>query len=125
MFRWGIFGTGSVARKFALGLRALGGAHAVGVVASRSAANARRFATQLGVPSAAESYEAAAGTPGIDAFYIATPPTEHRAHALLCLSAGKPVLIEKPFAASTAALESARALHAQLGRLLEQYDGAT
>lgn len=113
MFRWGIFGTGSVARKFALGLRALGGTHGVGVVASRSAANARRFATQLGVPTAAESYEAAAGTAGIDAFYIATPPSEHRAHALLCLAAGKPVLIEKPFAASAADAEAIIAAAAQ------------
>ena len=38
----------------------------------------------------------------VDAFYIATPPSAHRAQAVACLAAGKPVLIEKPFAATKA-----------------------
>jgi predicted dehydrogenase len=35
----------------------------------------------------------------VDAFYVATPPTEHGPLALACLAAGRPVLVEKPFAA--------------------------
>jgi predicted dehydrogenase len=96
-FRWGIFGTGFAARRFVHGLRTADGAEAV-VVASRSPENARRFAAELGIPKAADSYEAAARTEGADAFHIATPPSLHREHALLCLSAGKPTLVEKPFA---------------------------
>jgi predicted dehydrogenase len=100
MFRWGILGTGTVARKFVLGLAAASDMRAV-VVASRSAVNARTFARDLGVATAAETYEAAAAADA-DAFYIATPPSEHARHALPCLARGKPVLIEKPFAASAA-----------------------
>jgi predicted dehydrogenase len=99
MFRWTIFGTGAVARKFVLGLRAASDMGAV-TVASRTRANAERFARDLGL-TAAESYEAAAAAPA-DAVYIATPPSEHARHAVLCLEAGKPVLIEKPFTATTA-----------------------
>jgi predicted dehydrogenase len=95
VFRWTIFGTGAVARKFVLGLRAAADMGAV-TVASRSRANAEAFAHDLGL-TAAESYEAAAAAPA-DAVYIATPPSEHARHALLCLDAGRPVLIEKPFA---------------------------
>lgn len=97
MFRWGILGTGPVARKFVLGLRAAQGMQAV-IVASRNPANAERFARELGVAKSA-SYEQAVEAEA-DAFYIATPPSEHRAHALLCLARRRPVLIEKPFAAS-------------------------
>lgn len=95
MFRWGIFGTGQVARKFVLGLRAASGMQA-SIVASRNPLNAQKFAASLG-GQAASSYEAAARSEAIDAVYIATPPSEHAAHALLCLEHGKPVLIEKPF----------------------------
>lgn len=104
MFRWGIFGTGAVARKFVLGLAAAQDMRA-SIVASRDPANARKFASDLGLAAAA-SYEEAASAE-LDAVYIATPPSEHARHALLCLDAGRPVLIEKPFAASS---EDARAI---------------
>lgn len=100
MFRWGIFGTGQVARKFVLGLRAAADMQAT-VVASRNPANAQAFVRGLG-GTAAASYAAAAASAEVDAVYIATPPSEHALHALLCLSHGKPVLIEKPFAATAA-----------------------
>jgi predicted dehydrogenase len=99
MFRWGILGTGPVARKFVLGLRAAPGMRAA-IVASRHAANARRFAAELGL-AAADSWEQVASAE-VDAVYVATPPSEHARHALICLEAGKPVLIEKPFAAGSA-----------------------
>jgi predicted dehydrogenase len=99
MFRWGIFGTGAVARKFVLGLSAAADMRAT-VVASRREENASRFAADLGLAAAA-TWQAVAESE-VDAVYIATPPSEHAAHALLCLSAGKPVLIEKPFTATAA-----------------------
>lgn len=105
-FRWGILGTGFAARKFALGLRAAGGAEAA-LVASRSLQKAQAFAQACGIPSACGSYEEAVARGRIDAFYVATPPSLHYAHALLCLSAGKPALVEKPFAVNA---EEARAI---------------
>lgn len=100
--RWAIFGTGPVARKFVLGLRPLGNRARVICVASRQPANAQAFARSLGLPEAAPDYAAAAGS-DVDAVYIATPPFEHEAHALLAIAAGKAVLIEKPFAVDAAA----------------------
>jgi predicted dehydrogenase len=105
-FRWGILGTGFAARKFALGLRATGEAETA-LVASRSLQKAQAFAQACGIPSACGSYEEAVARGGIDAFYVATPPSLHHAHALLCLDAGKPVLVEKPFAVNA---DEARAI---------------
>ena len=67
-------------------------------VASRSLTKAQEFATTQAVPHAVGSYEALLAVPDIDAAYIATPHSEHHAHALLCLHAGLPVLCEKAFA---------------------------
>jgi predicted dehydrogenase len=99
VFRWGIIGAGYAARKFVLGLRAADGG-APTLVCSRSEANARAFARDFGVARVSLSVEDAARSPEVDAFYIATPPTAHRDQAIACLSAGKPTLVEKPFAAS-------------------------
>lgn len=104
-FRWGILGTGYVARKFVLGLRHAEIPATAAVVASRSSANAERFARELSIPGVAASYEEAVEAEGIDAYYVATPPREHRPLALLCIRAGKPVLIEKPLAVDAAAAE--------------------
>lgn len=95
-FRWGILGTGLAARKFVLGLRAARGASAV-VVGSRSQHKAQAFAAAFGIPRAHGSYERVLGDANVDAVYVATPPSLHHEHALLCLNAGKPVLVEKPF----------------------------
>lgn len=111
-FRWGILGTGFAARKFVLGLRVARSAVAV-AVASRSREKAEQFARSLGVARAYGSYAEALSDDAVDAFYVATPPSLHCEHALLCLSAGKPVLVEKPFAMNAAQarriVEAARA----------------
>lgn len=96
--RWAIVGTGEVAGKFVIGLRSTPGA-VVTLAASRSADRAAAFASQLGIPAAVGGYEKAAAA-DVDAVYIATPPSEHRENALMFIAAGKPVLIEKPFAAN-------------------------
>jgi predicted dehydrogenase len=99
-FRWAIVGTGEVAAKFVIGLRSAKDARAA-LVVSRSAERGNAFAAWLGIPRTAETLDAAAG-PEIDAVYIATPPSAHRSQALAVIAAGKPVLIEKPFAANLA-----------------------
>ncbi len=98
-FRWAVFGTGMVAAKFVAGLAAARDAQAV-LVASRSLDTAQGFAGALRIPRAVAGYAEAAGAGGYDAAYIATPPAQHRDHALACIAAGVPVLIEKPFASS-------------------------
>jgi predicted dehydrogenase len=100
-FRWGVFGTGAIAAKFVSGLATAREAEATWV-ASRSLGKAQRFATAMQVGRGIEGYAEAATTGGVDAIYVATPPSEHAAHALMCIEAGIPVLVEKPFASSAA-----------------------
>ncbi|WP_223650140.1 Gfo/Idh/MocA family protein [Hymenobacter psoromatis] len=95
-FRWGILGLGSIARKFVADLAHVPGA-VLHVVASRDLAKARAFAADFGAAHAVGSYEALTAVPDLDVVYIATPHSEHHAHALLCLRAGLAVLCEKPF----------------------------
>ena len=96
-FNWAILGPGNIAHKFAADLAQIPLAR-LHAVASRSLAKAQDFAATHGAPHAVGSYEELLAVPGIDAVYIATPHSEHRAHALLCLRAGLPVLCEKAFA---------------------------
>ena len=70
--QWAILGTGSVSRKFCLGLRALREQASVGAVASRNPDNARAMTTSLGLGRAVESYEAAVMDPSTDA--VTSPP---------------------------------------------------
>ncbi|WP_179131401.1 Gfo/Idh/MocA family protein [Candidatus Entotheonella palauensis] len=104
-FRWAIFGTGMVSRKFLLGLRSSAFDTRVTTVASRTREHAERFARDFNVPHVSEHYEAACTSPQVDAVYIATPPVVHAEHALMAIAAGKPVLLEKPFAMDAAAAE--------------------
>ena len=96
IFRWGIIGPGSIAHKFATGLRALDDAQIV-AVGSRSQDRADAFADTYSVPNRHASYEALAEDPEVDAVYVATPHPFHKENSILCLRAGKPVLCEKPF----------------------------
>ena len=97
-FRWGILGTGAVARKFALGLQIERHEAEVTVIASRSLEKVRQVGQALAIGGIYGSYEEAVQNADVDAFYIATPPSTHRDLALLCLKARRPVLVEKPFA---------------------------
>jgi predicted dehydrogenase len=96
-FRWGILGTGKIAKKFADDLLTIEGAqiYAIGSTAQNRADD---FAQLYGAPRAFGSYEALAKCGEIDAVYIATPHVLHCANTILCLSHHIPVLCEKPFA---------------------------
>ncbi len=100
VIRWGILGTGTIARKFAEGLRVVPGAELV-AVGSRARATADTFGRAFDVPHRHDTYEALAADPDVDVVYVATPHTLHRDNTLLCLDEGKPVLCEKPFAINT------------------------
>lgn len=97
-FRWGIWGTGDVARKFAFGLKTVEGASLAWTL-SRDQARAEQFAHRIGAPTGFSSLAAAAAA-GADALYIATPAQVHAENAIAALEAGLPVLIEKPFTSS-------------------------
>jgi dihydrodiol dehydrogenase / D-xylose 1-dehydrogenase (NADP) len=116
-FRWGILGTGSIARQFAKGLRALPDAALV-AVGSRGQASAEAFARAHGAARAHGSYQALAADPGIDAIYVATPHPLHAENAVLCLDHGKAVLCEKPFAVNAAQAERMAEAARRNGRFL-------
>lgn len=94
--RWGILGTGGIARVFTEDLISLDG-HVVTAVGSRTAAAARAFASTYKVAHAHATYEALAADDEVDIVYIATPHSGHFAAARLCLQAGRAILVEKPF----------------------------
>ncbi|MQY22209.1 Gfo/Idh/MocA family protein [Nocardia macrotermitis] len=102
-FRWGIVGTGTIARAFAAALTRVPDARLV-AVASRSRKNAEAFGAEHGVAAARcyPAYEKLAADDDIDVVYVATPHSEHHQNTLLLLNAGRNVLCEKPFALDAA-----------------------
>jgi predicted dehydrogenase len=99
--RWGILSTGSIAAQFAEGLRWAADAE-LHAVASRTQETADRFGDRFGIARRYSSYEALAADPEVDVVYIGTPHPRHRDDALLCIDAGKAVLLEKPFTLNAA-----------------------
>lgn len=94
--RWGIIGTGKIAKAFATALKDTPGAVLAGV-ASRSIDSAQAFANEFGAGVAYGSYRALADAADVDLVYIGTPHPQHAENALMALHAGKGVLCEKPF----------------------------
>ena len=115
--RWGILGTGAIARQFVRGLRSLPEAE-VFAVGSRSEASASKFADNRNIPRRHADYHGLASDPDVDVVYIATPHPFHAENATLCLEAGKPVLCEKPFSVNAAEAERVVGLAREKGIFL-------
>jgi predicted dehydrogenase len=114
--RWGILGTGGIARQFTRDLLLTG--HAVSAAGSRTRENAERFAGLFGLASAHSSYESLVADPAVDLVYVATPHPWHYPNAKLALDAGKHVLVEKPFTLNAAQAQSLVTLAADRGLLV-------
>lgn len=99
-FRWGILGSGGIARRFAEDLAHLDG-HVVAAVGSRTQKSAEEFAALFPGCAPFSSYEDLVVS-DVDAIYVATPHPMHRDNALLAMKAGKPVLCEKAFTVNAA-----------------------
>jgi len=99
--RWGILGTGSIAKQFARGLADTPDA-VLQSVGSRAQDSADAFGEAFSIPTRHASYEALANDPDVDAIYVSTPPPFHKDNSILCLRAGKAVLCEKPFTINAA-----------------------
>lgn len=99
--RWGVVGPGRIAEKVVADFAVVEGARAV-AVASRSLARAEGFADRHGLDRAYGSYAEIVADPEVDVLYVATPHPQHHAVALAALRAGKALLIEKAFTATTA-----------------------
>ncbi len=99
--RWGVVGPGRIAEKVVEDFAVVEGARAV-AVASRSLARAQDFAARHGLERAHASYAAILADPEVDVLYVATPHTSHAAIARAALQAGKALLVEKSFTATSA-----------------------
>jgi predicted dehydrogenase len=98
--RWGVVGPGRIAEKVVADFAVVDGARAV-AVASRSLARAEDFAGRHGLDRAYGSYAEIVADPDVDVLYVATPHPQHHAIALAALDAGKALLVEKAFTATT------------------------
>lgn len=116
-FRWGILGTGTIAKAFARGIDVVDDAE-VAAVASRSAEKSKAFSQEFNVPTHYDSYEQLARDESIDAVYVATPHTLHKENTLLCLNNGRAVLCEKPLAINSKEVESMIKTSQQTGNFL-------
>jgi len=95
--RWGIVGTGKIARIMARALRDSSTGRLV-AVASRSDSRAREFAAESEVARHHGSYESLIADPEVEVVYVASHHPDHRACATAAADAGKHVLCEKPLA---------------------------
>ncbi|WRL64589.1 Gfo/Idh/MocA family oxidoreductase [Blastococcus brunescens] len=71
-------------------------------VASRSLDRAQAFADRHGIDRAHGSYADIVADPDVDVLYVATPHPQHHALSIAALRAGKALLVEKAFTATTA-----------------------
>ncbi|MFL5807092.1 MAG: Gfo/Idh/MocA family protein [Roseiflexaceae bacterium] len=102
--RWGVIGTGWVARTFIAALRESAGERVV-AVASRDAARAAALAAALGGARSYGAYADLLADSEVDAVYIGLPNSLHAEWSIACARAGKHVLCEKPLAVSHAEAE--------------------
>ncbi|HEY7484043.1 MAG TPA: Gfo/Idh/MocA family oxidoreductase [Streptosporangiaceae bacterium] len=117
--RWGILGTGSIARTFTADLLRLPG-HEVAAVGSRAPHTAEAFAADFGVPRAYGTYAELAADDGVDVVYVATPHSGHYDAARACLEAGRAVLVEKPLTPAAADAEKLVAYARDRGLFLQE-----
>jgi 1,5-anhydro-D-fructose reductase (1,5-anhydro-D-mannitol-forming) len=98
LVRWGMIGCGDVAEvKSGPALQKADGSALVAVM-RRDRAKADDYARRHNVPRVHGTSEELINDAGVDAVYIATPPSSHRSLALSVAAACKPCLVEKPMA---------------------------
>lgn len=96
--RWGIIGCGDVTEiKSGPAFNRVEGA-TLAAVMRRDGDKARDYAQRHGVPRWYDDAAALIADPGVNAVYVATPPSTHKSYALMAIAAGKPVYVEKPMA---------------------------
>ncbi len=103
--RWGILGTGGIAKKFVEGLQQVADRCAVVAVGSRSLDSARTFAATVPGCRAHGSYQELIDDPTVDVVYVALLNHQHAEWCIRAAQAGKHVLCEKPAAMTAAELE--------------------
>lgn len=94
--RIGVLGTGRIARKVCMTLKAMEEIECY-AVASRTKEKAEGFCSEMGFEKAYGSYEQMVEDPLVELVYVTSPHSHHFDHMMLCLRHDKPVICEKPF----------------------------
>ncbi len=116
-YRWGILGTGKIARRFLQAASSVPEAQVV-AVGSRTQERADAFGSSFGIPKRYGRYEDVLNDPEVEIVYVATPHSLHFEQVCAALSAGKHVLCEKPFTLNAQQAEQAIARARQAGRFV-------
>ena len=111
--RWGVLAPGGIAHTQVADMRRHG--MRIDAVGSRDLARSRAFAEEFGIARAYGDYTSLVADPDIDALYVASPRPFHAEQAILALSHGKHVLVEKAFAMNTAQARAVLDLAAERG----------
>lgn len=103
--RWGIIGTGDVAERKGGPALYLADRSQLVAVTNRTISRAESFATRHGDPRVHASVDQLLEDEGVDAVYVATPPSSHAELTMRVAEAGKHVFCEKPMAATVSDCE--------------------
>ena len=95
--KWGILGTGKIAKTFATGLKGSSTGELL-AVGSRSQESADAFGAENGAVRCYASYEALLADRDVECVYISMPHTYHVEWSIKAAAAGKHILCEKPMA---------------------------
>ena len=99
-FNIGMIGAGFISAYHLAGLHEAGAR--VTAIAGADPEGLAHRAAQFAIPRTTTDYREVLADPAIDAVVIATPDYLHREHAIAALEAGKPALLQKPMARSSA-----------------------
>jgi predicted dehydrogenase len=115
--RWGIVGTGGIARRTVGDLKLCDNAEVVGIC-SRDTAKAQVFADEHAIPLASDDFDEFCASPEIDAVYIGIPHGLHFDYAARALRTGTHVVCEKPLTMTSAEAEELQQLSRDNGAFL-------
>ena len=102
--RWGIIGASRIAANAFIPNLRLTPPNEIVAIGASSLAKAKAYAAEHNITATFGSYQELIDSNDIDAIYIAQPPIFHADLALAAVTAGKAVLVEKPFATTKAAV---------------------
>ncbi len=102
-FRWGVIGTGMIAKVVCKEI-VKSGRHEIAAVYSRTYERAHKFAKKYGAKCYSDLEEMLSDK-DVDAVYIATPHSVHYSNLIACINAGKPAFAEKAFTVNAAQAE--------------------
>lgn len=112
---WGIIGCGDVTEvKSGPAFSKVKGS-SLQAVMRRDEEKVKDYARRHQVPRWYTDAQALIDDPGVNAIYVATPPSSHLAYALAAIKAGKPVYVEKPMTVNAAEAKKMAAAAAKAG----------